>query len=239
MFHLAFFEERKQDLVIVNFVVRFDIIHAISLLAQFTVNPTEELVKMAYRVLGYLASTKDLTITYKQPISTTERHILSAYCDAGYAGCPHTRRSQEGHVILFNGGPISWCSKRQPFVSLSTCEAELVSLVNTAKQLIFLNKLLTFLRQPQTRIIIYEDNMAAITISEQEASPSTSRTKHMDTRFHWLQQYIQSGLIKPLYIPSNFNAADMFTKCLSPEIFLKLIELILFPRSNPALLSQD
>ena len=219
--------------------VRFDIIHAISLLAQFTVNPTEELVKMAYRVLGYLSSTKDLTITYKQPTSSTERHILSAYCDAGYAGCPHTRRSQEGHVILFNGGPISWCSKRQPFVSLSTCEAELVSLVNTAKQLIFFNKLLTFLRQPQTRIIIYEDNMAAITISEQEASPSTSRTKHMDTRFHWLQQYIQSGLIKPLYIPSNFNAADMFTKCLSPEIFLKLIELILFPRSNPALLSQD
>ena len=236
---LKHFQSILGTLLYCALAVRFDIIHSISLLAQYTVNPTEELIKMAYRVLGYLSGTKDLAIKYELPTSPQERHILSAYCDAGYAGCPQTRRSQEGYIVFLNGSPIFWKSSRQPWVTLSTCEAEMCALVNAAKQVLFLSKLLTYLAQPQHRIIIYEDNTSTISISEQTASPTSSRTKHMDTRLHWLKEQIQEGILKPMYIPTHLNVADIFTKCLSPDIFSRLVKLILSSRSNPALISQD
>ena len=218
--------------------VRLDATHAISTLAQYSTSPSEELVKMAYRVLAYLLATQDFSIKYTLPPNVTESYTLYGYCDAGFAGDPQTRRSSEGYVIIINGGAISWCSKRQPLVCLSTCEAELVSLVNAAKQMIFLNKILTFLGKPQSRLLLYEDNTSTISISKQQQSTSTGRTKHMDLRIKWIMELASSGLLAPLYVPTAFNVADIFTKSLPPETFNKLVRLILEPRSNPALSDQ-
>ena len=218
--------------------VRFDISYALSTLAQHLKNPSENLVKMAYRVLGYLLGTQDLAISYTRPSTTQEQNILYGYTDAGFAACPDSRRSQQGHVLLLNGGPISWSSKRQPFVCLSTCEAELVALVDTAKTAVFLNKLLTSLSVGQSRIVIHEDNSSAISISLRQEPVNTSRTKHMDLRVKWLMEQVNSGLIAPLYVPSAVNAADIFTNALSPDIFDRLVQIILSPRCNPALSDQ-
>jgi transposase InsO family protein len=218
--------------------VRFDISYALSTLAQHLKSPSENLVKMAYRILGYLIGTQDLAITYTLPCTTNEQNVLYGFTDAGFAACPESRRSQQGHVLLFNGGPISWSSKRQPFVCLSTCEAELVALVDTSKTAIYLNKILTFLGVPQPRIVINEDNSSAISISLRQEPVNTSRTKHMDLRIKWLMEQVNSGLIAPLYVPSAANAADIFTKALSPDIFDRLVKIILSPRCNPALSDQ-
>ena len=190
---------------------------------------------MAYRVLGYLLKTEDFGITYRLPKRPAEQHILHGSCDAGFAGCLQTRRSQEGYIIFYNGGPISWSSKRQAFVSLSTCEAELASLVHAAKQMLFLNKILTELSRPQQRMVIYEDNSAAIKISNQETPSNRSRTKHIDIKFHWLAEQIQAGLLVPHHIPTNYNIADIMTKPLSPEVFKRLLQYASELRSNPAL----
>ena len=190
---------------------------------------------MAYRVLDYLSHTDDFTITYELPRNPQERYILWASCDAGFAGCLETRRSQEGYIIMFHG-PISWSSRRQNFVTLSTCEAEYVAMVNTAKQMIFLNNVLTCLSCPQTRMIIYEDNNSAIAITNQETSPTSSRTKHLDIRFRWMVEQVQAGLFVPHHIPTNFNIADIMTKALTPEVFNRLISMAQEPRSNPALI---
>ena len=63
---------------------------------------------MAYRVLGYLLGTQDLAISYTRPSTAQEQNVLYGYTDAGFAACPYSRRSHQGHVLLFNGGPISW-----------------------------------------------------------------------------------------------------------------------------------
>ena len=217
--------------------VRWDISYALSALSQYLVRPTEDLIKMAYRVLGYLLKTEDFGITYRLPKRPAEQHILHGSCDAGFAGCLQTRRSQEGYIIFYNGGPISWSSKRQAFVSLSTCEAELASLVHAAKQMVFLNKILTELSRPQQRMVIYEDNSAAIKISNQETPSNRSRTKHIDIKFHWLAEQIQAGLLVPHHIPTNYNIADIMTKALSPEVFKRLLQYASELRSNPALAS--
>ena len=216
--------------------VRWDISFALSTLSQYLKDPNEEVIKMAYRILGYLLKTAHFGIRYKLPSRKEEQHILYSSCDAGFAGCLQTRRSQEGHVIFYNGGPISWSSRRQAFVTLSTCEAELASLVQTAKQMLFLNRILSSLSKPQHRMIIYEDNTAAIKLSNQQTPGARSRTKHLDIRFRWVQEKIAAGLLRPLHIPTNYNIADLLTKALSPEVFNRLIQLATEPRSNPALI---
>jgi len=156
--------------------LRFDLCYAVSILAQYMTRPTELLMKAAYQTLAYAKSTSDLTITYELPTSLAERNKLFAACDAGFGACRETRRSQEGGITFLNGGFIYAKSKREPLVTLSTAEAELVSLVSTAKEVIHECNILADLGFPQSRVPISEDNQAAIAISLNQMSTTTSRT---------------------------------------------------------------
>ncbi len=91
--------------------LRFDVAYHISVLAQYMTRPTEKLVKAAYRVMGYLVGTSDFKICYNIPAYPELRNRIYAACDASFADDRLTRKSQQGHLIFYNSGPIIWKSK--------------------------------------------------------------------------------------------------------------------------------
>lgn len=117
-------------------VSRPDICFAVNVLSRYNENPGKEHWAAAKRVLRYLKGTIDMKITYtKRPIE------IQGYCDADWAGDEDERKSTTGYVFTLQGGAISWCSKRQPTVAISTTEAEFMSMTAAIQECIWLKKI--------------------------------------------------------------------------------------------------
>ena len=206
---------------------RFDTAYSVSILSQYLAKPTEKLMRIAYRTMGYLLRTKDLKITYTLPADPKLQNKLIAAADAGYADCPLTRKSQDGYIVWLNNGPIAYRSRKQDIVTLSTAEAELCSLVSAAKQVMYCIHILDELGYPQHRVPIFEDNRAAISLTEQNLSPGGSRTKHMGVRFQWIYEQVKNETLVILYVASKFNPADIMTKPLARDALEHCIKMTL------------
>ena len=111
---------------------RPDIAHSVSLLSQFNSCPQPIHWQGAKRILRYLKGTSDLSLVYKK----TGMPII-AYADANYANCPIDRKSYTGYLFKFGNAPISWCSKKQSTVALSSTEAEYMSMAEASKESVF------------------------------------------------------------------------------------------------------
>ena len=119
------------------------------------------------------------------------------------------------------GGALTWVSKLNIPVSLSSCEAELVALTDCAKVAIWMRKLLrAFGISTEKPLIIHEDNQGCIAIATNEKG-MTNRTKHVATRHFAIRQFIEDGEIWVVYVPSSDNAADVFTKPLVAVLLYK------------------
>jgi hypothetical protein len=116
---------------------RPDLAYCVGALTRFMAQPTLTHWQAAKGVVRYLGSKPDRGITYRG--STTE---LEAYCDADYAGDLDTRRSTTGYVFLLTGGAVSWSSKRQPTVAVSTTEAEYMAAGAAIKEGLWMKKAL-------------------------------------------------------------------------------------------------
>lgn len=99
-------------------------------------------MKLARRFLRYLKGTKGLRLTYKGHLQ-----MLKGFTDADWAGCQDTRRSTAGYLFNIGSGAISWQSKRQNIVALSTCEAEFMGQPQATKEAIWLRRLLNELKK--------------------------------------------------------------------------------------------
>jgi len=113
-----------------------DITFAVSILSQFLDNPGEVHWEGVKRIFCYLAGTKDRTLTYGE-----ERHELLGYTDADGASQPH-HRAISGYTFLIDGGAVSWSSRKQELITLSTAEAEYVAATHAAKECIWLRCLI-------------------------------------------------------------------------------------------------
>ncbi|PHT66383.1 hypothetical protein T459_30808 [Capsicum annuum] len=114
---------------------------------------------------------------------------LAAYFDADYAGVHDTRRSTIGYAFMLGFGEISWCSKRQPTVSLSTTEAEYRATAMTTLECTWLTQLLKDLHQPvEYAIPLYCDNQSAIRLAENPVLHA--RTKHMEVHYHFIREKV-------------------------------------------------
>jgi hypothetical protein len=132
------------------------------------------------------------------------------------------RRSTGGYVFNLGSGAISWSSKKQTAVALSTCEAEYMAMTQSAKEAIWLRKLFRELKSSDSDSLpttIYPDNQGAIALAKNPEFHS--RTKHIDIQYHFVRECIDRGQIKLEYIPTNDQVADGLTKALPPTKFLK------------------
>ena len=184
-----------------------DITFAVSALSQFLENPGEvhwEAVKQVYR---YLAGTKTHALTYGN-----ERHDLIGFTDADGASQEH-RHAISGFAFLIDGAAVSWASRKQELVTLSTAEAEYVAATHAAKESIWLRRLTESLYGPlPSPTPLLCDNQAALRLATDDNYHA--RTEHIDICFHFIRQTISAGHIDIKYCPTQDMTADILTKAL-------------------------
>lgn len=191
-----------------------DVAYAVSMASRYLANPGPQHMKLARRILRYFNGTKGLKLTYKGQPQT-----LKGYTDADWAGCRDTRRSTAGYLFNIGSGAISWQSKRQSVVALSTCEAEFLGQIQATNEAIWLRKLLNELNlsQGKAATIICGDNQGAIALS---SNPKYhSRTNHMEIQRKWQGEVQGLGKVLLKYISTTDQIADVFTKPLARERF--------------------
>ena len=143
-------------------------------------------------------------------LSTIEEALIG-YADADWAGDHDDRHSTTGNLFLMSGGAISWLSKKQPSVALSTAEAEYMALSTATQEAVWLRRMLADLQaNPKDPTVMLEDNNGAIAIAKNPVSHA--RTKHIDIRYHCVRESVQDGIINLTYCPTKEMAADLLTK---------------------------
>jgi Reverse transcriptase (RNA-dependent DNA polymerase)/gag-polypeptide of LTR copia-type/GAG-pre-integrase domain len=186
---------------------RPDIAFATSTVAQFSNNPGWTHWEAVKRIFRYLLGTKKLELVYGG-----DRRGLVGYVDADGASQDH-RRAISGYVFMIDGGAVSWSSKKQELVTLSTAEAEYVAQTHAAKEAIWLRGLLTELFGPlDGPTTLFSDSMSAIALAQD--GHYHARTKHIDIRYHFIRYIIEEGTIKLVYCSTDDMTADTLTKAL-------------------------
>ena len=208
------YREIVGSLVYVMTCTRPDLSFSVTKLSQHLSAPTVTNLKTAKHVLRYLKGTSDKGLVFKK---SNQSLSLIGYCDADW-GSSEDRRSITGYGFQMNeNGPlISWKSRKQPTVALSTCEAEYMSLSSAIQEAKFLLQLLKdFLVESSNPVSLFCDNQGAIALAKNPVQHQ--RSKHIDIRYHFIRHEIKKGLINVMYVTSNDNVADMFTKALSGQ----------------------
>ena len=142
------------------------------------------------------------------------------FCDSDFTGEREDRISISGYAILLNDNILSWKSKKQGIVALSSFEAELVALVSGVEQAVYLFEVLEFLGcKLEPKINVFCDNQAAIHVFKQ--TETTKRSKFIDIRFLRLKERLKSR-VNLNYVCSEDNIADMLTKVVSTATFKRL-----------------
>ena len=130
--------------------------------------------------------------------------------------------STSGNVFLLAKGALSWLSKKQATVALSTAEAEYVALSAATQEAIWLRRLLTDVGESlEDPIVINEDNQGAIAMAKNPVGHA--RTKHIDIRYHFVREGVQNGAIILKYVATGEMIADILTKPLPKHPFEKLV----------------
>jgi hypothetical protein len=198
-------------------ITRPDIAAAVQMLSRHLQRSGPEHLAAAKRVLRYLLGTIDMCLVY----GGTGPVKLVGYSDADWAGDPDTRRSTTGYTFTLGRGSVSWESRLQPTVALSSCESEYVAASTATQEAVHLRLLLSELGFPQEGpTIIYEDNQGTIALSENPMLQK--RTKHVDIRYHFVREKVLSGEIKLVYIPTQDQVADILTKPLQKQRIIEL-----------------
>ena len=189
---------------------RPDLSWVVTKLSQYN-QPTENQWKAVKRVLRYLQSTTDLGLTFRK----SEKLVLTGYCDASWAPDDDNRRSVTGYCFTLNdtGCAVSWKSKRQQTVALSSTEAEYMGLAAATQEALFLKNLMIELDPMydcNNPIIIFEDNQSAISLAENQIHHA--RTKHIDCKYHFIREQVLCKCITVQYLETSKMIADSLTK---------------------------
>jgi hypothetical protein len=175
--------------------------------------------KEMLRVVKFVLDTKDYCLKLN-PVFENEEWDLLSYSDSDWAGNPENRISVTGFIIYLLGAPICWRSKGQKGVTLSSSEAKYVAMSEAVKEIRFIYFLLKGMRvDVKLPIIVRCDNVGAIFMDEN--SSSGIRTRHIDTRYHFVCEHVDDGLIEIVFVKSSINNADMFTKNVGKEAYEK------------------
>ena len=138
--------------------------------------------------------------------------IVEAWSDSDYAGDRDTRRSVTGWEIYVNGTLVSYKSRLQKTVTLSSCEAEYVALCETCQEILHIRQIVESMGcKVQYPIVVHVDNVGTMFLASNE---TTARTKHIDVKWHFIRELVEQPdpIIQLVYSKSEENKADNYTK---------------------------
>ena len=192
---------------------RPDIMFSVCICARFQSCPKESHLVAVKRIFRYFIETYDLGIFYPRGVAFE----LNGFSDADYAGCRIDRKSTSGTCQFLGHSLVSWSSKKQNSVALSTAEAEYVAAGSCCAQLLWMKQQMEDYGLHFDHIPIKCDNTSAINLSKNPIQHS--RTKHIEIRHHFLRDHVQKGDIELQYIHTDKQLADIFTKPLDEKRF--------------------
>nr|KYP66211.1 Retrovirus-related Pol polyprotein from transposon TNT 1-94 [Cajanus cajan] len=197
---------------------RPDIEFSVGVVSRFMQNPRAPHLLVAKRILRYFKGTMSSGILFPQNNTTTDKIEVAGFTDADWGADKDDRRSTAGFVFFVEGAPISWSSKKESVVALSTCEVEYIVAAMCACQAAWLDKLLIELKQKRDEgVKLFIDNKSVISLSK---NPVThGRSKHIETKFHYLRDKVNEGKLELVYCNTQDQVADMFTKATKGERF--------------------
>lgn len=188
-------------------------------LAKVMDNPTKAAMKELYRAIKFTLDTKDYGLKIEPlPLTKNKEWTMTVYSDSDWAGDKDTRKSVSGYILFINGVPVSWKSKSQQSISLSSSEAELIALSEAAKEIKFIAQCLLSMGVPiQLPIICRVDNIGAIFMAENVTT--SQRTKHIDLRYRFITEFIEDNFIKIIFVKTAENRSDPFTKNIDSKAY--------------------
>ena len=210
---------------------RPDITYAVGMLARAMHCPNPLLCEAALRVLYYLYRTRMLGLRYA-PCEDAQFYGMS---DSDWA----TKHSTSGAVFMLSGAAVSWTSKRQATIALSSCEAEIMAASEAAKETIYLDGFLKELNLINLRKTpeLFVDNTAARDLAYNPQHHD--RTKHIARRHFFIRELVENGRIAVPYVKSIDNLADFFTKPLPSSVFTAMRDKVMNLKDDFPVLSRD
>ena len=218
---------------------RPDIAYTVKELSRFLTKPLTSHLNAAKRCIMYLHDSRELGLRYTSKgeqtntFSMFQKRIWASkpvnkplgYSDADWAGELPGRKSTSGWTFMLNGAAISWSSRTQSVVALSTTEAEYYALCDATKEALYVRKLLAELNDQDEYdepMIIFEDNAVCAQWSKNEGLDH-SRTKHIDIRYHMIRDNVRRHKIKVELCPTQEMVADVMTKNLLADLHQRTV----------------
>ena len=195
---------------------RPDICYAVGLVSRFQSNPGIAHWKAVKRILRYLKGTSDYMLCYQSPDLQ-----MVGYSDADWGGDIDERKSTSGYAFLLNGGAITWSSKKQSCISLSTMEAEYVACSAAVQEVVWLRRFFQHLGVVTNTlgpVTIHCDSMAALAYAKDPKYHG--RTKHIDLRYHYIRDMIAQKEVILKHIPTTQMVADPLTKPIARDVYM-------------------
>ncbi|KAJ9520893.1 hypothetical protein QJQ45_014114 [Haematococcus lacustris] len=199
------------SLLYLSCCTRPDIAFSVGALARHMSAPTKQHWAAACTVLCYLKGTSEQGLLFGGVTG------LQGFTDADYAGDKDTARSTTGYLFTLNGGAISWSSRLQPTVAMSTAEAEYMAASSATKEALWLRKLMRDLQLEARCVQMSCDNQAALQLLHNPMA--TARAKHIDVHHHFVRERITRGEVAFSYCHTDSMLADIFTKPLATVKF--------------------
>lgn len=205
-------------LLYVSTNTRPDIAACVGILSQRIAKPRDVDMNEVKRLIRYLNGTKFMKLTLS---SGEKENAVCAFSDSDWAENREDRKSNSGYCILVNGGMISWSSRKQEVIALSSTEAEYVALTETCKEVTWCREIMKDLDVllPES-ITVYTDSQSCINMIENRKF--SNRTKHIDIKYHYVREQAANKSVDLVYISTHENIADMLTK---PLASVKLVDL--------------
>jgi hypothetical protein len=196
-------------------VSRPDITFVVGVCARYQAEPKMSHLTQAKRILKYINSTSDNRILY----SHSENSMLIGYYDVDWEGSADDRKSTSEGCFFLGNNLISWFSKKQNCVSLSTAEAEYIAAGSSCSQLVWMKQMLKEYNVEQDVLTLYCDNLSAINISNNPIQHS--RTKNIDIRDHFIRDLVEK-VVTLEHVDTEEQLTDIFTKALDVKQCEKL-----------------
>ena len=223
------------SLVYLSCSTRPDLTFIVHKLAQYMSKPvTVPRWNAIKRIFRYLKGTMHYSLSFTKSGGEIGMRGIKGFCDADWAGAKNDRKSVSGFCFALSNtddfddcfGLVSWCTRKQSVVALSTCESEYISIASAVQEGLYLKQLLCDLDPTMStpKITLFSDNQSAISLAHNPVNHK--RSKHFDIRYHFIRDHIQKDDVVLSYCPSEQMIADFLTKPLTKQPFQRICSQI-------------
>nr|GFB73197.1 copia protein [Tanacetum cinerariifolium] len=175
---------------------------------RYQAKPTKKHLEALKRVFWYLKGTINWGLWYPKDTAMA----LTAYADADHAGCQDTQRSTSRSAQFLGDKLVSWSSKKQKSIAISTTKAEYIAMSGCYAQTLWMRSQLTDYGFDFNKIPLYCDNRSTTALCCNNVQHS--RSKYIDIRHHYIREQVERGMVELYFVTTDYQLADIFTKAL-------------------------